>query len=236
MRAEDWTIYVACTPSSPLKYTSAATLKPMIGHSTSLSEEERQKFADAGYLFDSRLSDLNPWWAELTCIDHVVHHATEPFLGIAQYRRPWNEDALAPSKEHVLYVTESAYYADGIAAQCRAGHKAFDAIALTIEAARDTSSYPFTEQDLETLWAQPYLHGCSMARGPAPAFKRAMTILLEAVEPIWERNKEQLMAIEGYDRRSIAFIAERLMTGIILYRDKLLPGIEVMTAPIGYVP
>jgi hypothetical protein len=235
MRAEDWTIYVACTPSLPLKYTSTATLKPMIGHSVSLSDEDRQGFADAGYLFDGRLSALNPWWAELTCIDHVVHHATEPFLGIAQYRRPWKDEALAPSDEHVLYVTEPAHFAGGIGAQCRAGHRAFDAIALTMDAARHTSSYPFTEQDLDALWAQPYFHGCSMARGPAPVFKRAMTILLEAVDPIWERNKEQLMAIEGYDRRSIAFIAERLMTGIILCRDKLLPGIEVMTAPIGYV-
>ena len=44
------------------------------------------------------------------------------------------------------------------------------------------------------------------------------------------------MNIEGYDKRAIAFIAERVMSGMVLYRDSLLPKMEIATAPIGFIP
>ena len=236
MQPKDWTIYVACTPTLLLKYQSEAALKPMIGHSVVLSEEEKQKFSEAGYGFDGALSCLNPWWAELTCIEEVIRNANEPFIGIAQYRRPWMECALAPSREDVLYVTEPALFGQGVGSQMQQGHQSFDGVALIMDAAKNVSGFPFTEDELQMLWTQPYFHGCSMARGPNEQFKTVMTVLLEAMMPIWERNKDFLMSIEGYDKRSIAFMAERLMTGLILYREKFFPSIEIMTAPIGYVP
>ena len=53
--------------------------------------------------------------------------------------------------------------------------------------------------------------------------------------PIWEENKESLLQIKGYDKRAIAFIAERLITGMVLYRDRLFPGMNIATAPIGFI-
>lgn len=235
MKAEDWTIYVACTPTLLLKYQSEAVLKPMIGHSVVLSDEEKQSFSGLGYEFDGALSCLNPWWAELTCIEEIIRSADEPFIGIAQYRRPWTESALAPSREDVLYVTEPALFGQGVGNQLRQGHQSFDGVSLVMDAAKNVPGFPFNEDELDKLWSQPYFHGCSMARGPNKEFKTVMAVLFDAMMPIWDRNKDFLMSIEGYDRRSIAFIAERLMTGLILYRDKFFPSIEIMTAPIGYV-
>jgi hypothetical protein len=53
--------------------------------------------------------------------------------------------------------------------------------------------------------------------------------------PIWENNKEVFLQIQGYDKRALAFIAERLITGMVLYRDQLFPGMKIATAPIGFI-
>ena len=53
--------------------------------------------------------------------------------------------------------------------------------------------------------------------------------------PIWEENKSAFLKIEGYDKRAIAFIAERLITGMVLYRDKLFPEMNIATTPIGFI-
>ena len=77
--------------------------------------------------------------------------------------------------------------------------------------------------------------GCNMARGPRGAYRLFMATLFDALFPIWEANKKALLQIEGYDKRAIAFIAERLITGMVLYRDKLFPGMNIATAPIGFI-
>jgi hypothetical protein len=52
--------------------------------------------------------------------------------------------------------------------------------------------------------------------------------------PIWHNNSDQIKAITGYDQRAIAFIAERMMTAIILHREKIF-DFEIMTAPIEFI-
>mgnify|MGYP001099370538 FL=1 len=74
-----------------------------------------------------------------------------------------------------------------------------------------------------------------MARGPRSQYQKFMTTLFDALMPIWEDNKESFLKIEGYDKRAIAFIAERLITGLVLYRDKLFPGMNIATAPISFI-
>ena len=75
-----------------------------------------------------------------------------------------------------------------------------------------------------------------MARGASTHYKQFMGALLAALEPIWKKHKEQFLCIEGYDKRALAFIAERLITGMVLYREKLFPSMNIATAPIGFVP
>ena len=77
--------------------------------------------------------------------------------------------------------------------------------------------------------------GCNMARGPQEHYRFFMTTLRKALFPIWENNKEVFLRIQGYDKRALAFIAERLITGMVLYRDQLFPGMKIATAPIGFV-
>jgi hypothetical protein len=62
-----------------------------------------------------------------------------------------------------------------------------------------------------------------------------METLFTCLSPIWSRYKERVLSIDGYDKRALAFIAERLITGLVLYRDKFFPNMKIETAPIGFI-
>jgi hypothetical protein len=63
-----------------------------------------------------------------------------------------------------------------------------------------------------------------------------MTVLFDALFPIWDRHQDHFMTIDGYDTRAIAFIAERVMTAMVLHRERLFPGMKIETAPIRFIP
>jgi hypothetical protein len=62
-----------------------------------------------------------------------------------------------------------------------------------------------------------------------------MSALFVALDPIWHKHEKHFLSIEGYDKRALAFMAERIITGMVLYRDKLFPGMNIATAPIGFI-
>jgi hypothetical protein len=134
----------------------------------------------------------------------------------------------------VLYVPEPAVFTCTLEQQFYGGHSEFDAPAITRELA-DTGAWAFTREEIDKLWAQNLFIGCNMARGPKQHYKQFMTTLFVCLLPIWEKHKEHFLSIEGYDKRALAFIAERLLTGLVLYRDKFFPGMTIETAPIGFI-
>jgi hypothetical protein len=73
-----------------------------------------------------------------------------------------------------------------------------------------------------------------MARGPRNLFDKYCSVVFETLMPLWEENKEHCMGLTGYQQRSIAFAAERLITAIILNSEYFFgPGLA-KEAPIGF--
>jgi hypothetical protein len=236
MQPSDLTIYAVSLHGSPIRYTTEARLVPMCAHAVTLEAEKRKQLVSDGWWFDDygeNISHLNPWFGELTAIFGIVHYDTSEFVGNAQYRRRWREQALAPSSDNVLYVPEPAVFGVSLAEQMAQGHTSFDGAAMMLEAAT-TIDFPLTVQDIEKVLRQNYFYGCLMARGPSQEYKHFMSILLQCMAPIWHNNSDKIMALQGYDRRAIAFMAERMMTAIILCREKLF-DFEIMTAPIEFI-
>ena len=133
-----------------------------------------------------------------------------------------------------MYVPEFATFGCSLEQQFYGGHSAFDAPLITRTLA-DTGQWLFSREEIDKLWKQNLFIGCNMARGPRSQYQKFMTTLFDALMPIWEDNKESFLKIEGYDKRAIAFIAERLITGMVLYRDKLFPEMKIATAPIRFI-
>lgn len=209
-----------------------------MGGACKLASGEREDLREKGYVFDdegqSFLSPLNPQLGELSCIQWIVNNAKQLNIGNAQYRRNWIEPGNEWYDDNTLYVPEFATFSCSLEQQFYGGHSSFDAPLITRTLA-DTGQWLFSREQIDKLWKQNLFIGCNMARGPRSQYQKFMTTLFDALMPIWENHKESFLKIEGYDKRAIAFIAERLITGMVLYRDKLFPEMNIATAPIGFI-
>jgi hypothetical protein len=208
-----------------------------MGGSHALTQEEREQLRSNGYVFDDEnamLSLFNDRWGELSCVHWMLNNAMEANLGNAQYRRNWIEPGNDWYCPETLYFPEPAQFSCTLEQQFYGGHSSFDGPAITRKLA-DGGQWLFSREEIDKIWAQSSFIGCNMARGPRQSYFQFMTTLFSALFPIWEENKEHFLSIEGYDKRAIAFIAERLITGMVLCRDRILPGVKIATAPIGFV-
>lgn len=233
----DSTIYAVCIPGEKVRYQSKSRIVPIMGGSYKLSIDERKQLQKEGYVFDDEnglLSKLNYQWGELSCISWIIANAQEQNIGNAQYRRNWVEPDNDWYNPSTLYVPESAEFSCNLEQQFYGGHSQFDAPAITRELA-DSGQWLFSRAEIDFVWEQSSFIGCNMARGSQQNYKQFMTILFSALAPIWQQHKSHFLSIEGYDKRAIAFIAERLITGMVLCRDRLLPGITISTAPISFI-
>jgi hypothetical protein len=237
MEMADSTIYAVCIPGEKVRYTAKSSIIPIMGGSHALSKEERESLRAEGYAFDDEnavLSPLNDRWGELSCVHWMINNAKENNIGNAQYRRNWLEPKDQWYCPETLYIPEPAQFSCTLEQQFYGGHSAFDAPAITRKLA-DEGKWIFTREEIDKIWAQSSFVGCNMARGPRQSYLRFMTTLFAGLAPIWRENKEHFLSIEGYDKRAIAFIAERLITGMVLCRDRILPGVKIATAPIGFI-
>lgn len=238
MKPSDSTIYVVCIPGEKIRYESQSCLQPIMGGSHFIVNAERDVLRKHGYVFDDEngfLSPLNRRWGELSCVQWMLLNANEKNIGNAQYRRNWIEPISEWYDENTLYVPEPAVFSCSLEQQFYGGHSAFDAPKITRELA-DRGKWLFTREEIDKVWEQNLFIGCNMARGPLQHYRQFFTTLFNGLVPIWEEHKEHFLSIEGYDKRAIAFIAERLITGLVLYREKFFPGMEIKTAPIGFIP
>jgi hypothetical protein len=237
MKPSDYTIYAVCIQNEKVRYEAQSKIIPIMGGACNIVDAERRALRKQGYMFDDEgafISSLNRRWGELSCVHWMLLNAEEANIGNAQYRRNWIEPKSGWYAEDVLYVPEPAVFSCTLEQQFYGGHSEFDAPAITRELA-DTGAWVFTREEIDKLWAQNLFIGCNMARGPKQHYKQFMTTLFVCLLPIWEKHKEHFLSIEGYDKRALAFIAERLLTGLVLYRDKFFPGMNIETAPIGFI-
>lgn len=237
MRAEDCTIYAVCLPDQGVRYTARSRIIPILGGAHAIDDVQRNALRSQGYVFDDEQAFLSPFnsrWGELSCIHWMILNANQENIGNAQYRRNWVEPDNQWYDEQTLYVPEPASFSCSLEQQFYGGHSAFDAPTITRELA-SSGSWVFSLDEIDELWKQNQFIGCNMARGPKHAYKQFMAVLFVALLPIWEKHREHFLSIEGYDKRALAFIAERLLTGLVLCRDRILPGIEIATAPIGFI-
>jgi hypothetical protein len=233
----DSTIYAVCIAGEKVRYTAKSRIVPIMGGSYALTDDEREKLRLEGYVFDDEnafLSGLNSRCGELSCVHWMIRNANEENIGNAQYRRNWIEPQGEWYCPETLYLPEPAQFSCTLEQQFYGGHSAFNAPAITRELA-DTKEWLFSREEIDQIWAQSLFIGCNMARGPRQSYKQFMGILLSALGPIWLKHKEHFRSIDGYDKRAIAFIAERLITGMVLCRDRILPGVKIATAPIGFI-
>ena len=58
----------------------------------------------------------------------------------------------------------------------------------------------------------------------------------KAIWPIWEDNHDEIKQLSGYDQRAMAFLSERLLSGIILFRKNFFEDMPILCAPMCFIP
>lgn len=237
MQPDKWKIYAARLKNQSISYSSPSSTLPIVVNAHSLIAKERNALKKEGCLFDDEgknISSLNPYFCELTSIYWAINNSEEEYLGSAHYRRKWSDDGIVHSEPGVLYVSDPSFFNCSMAQQFLDGHAGFDAPGITIGLA-ERGLIPFSPSQLKAVWEHNVLHGSQMARGPKECYRRFMNLAFDCLWPFWEENKEEIMATEGYNRRMVGFVGERMMTALILCRDSFF-DFPIATSRIEFKP
>lgn len=229
------TLYCCCINHKPARFTTSVPMVQIIAGAGYVSDRDRDVQKEEGFIFDDEgenISFLNPWFGDLTVLYWVWKNAKEEHLGVCQYRRPWDEQDLISSEEGVLYVPPPAFFGS-IEQQYMDCHSVFNAPLFTRELAKQ-GKLPLSFEMIDEAWKQPLFHGCNMARGPKELFDKYCELVFATVGPLWDEQKQLCGTIMGYQQRSIAFTAERLITAIILNSDYFFGPGKVKQAQIGF--
>lgn len=236
MEAKDWTIYAARLPGQNMLYDSACTLVPVVVNSHGLSEEDKKKVHDNGEVLDSEginISTLNPYLCELTAIYWSIFNSKADYIGSAHYRRKWRDSGLASSKEDVLYVPPPLTLHCSLKKQFIESHGGIDGHAISREVAAK-QNLALSPEDLDEVWNQNQFYCCLMARGPREIYKKFMNILFEMVFAIFiNYPPKELDRLGPYNKRLVAFIAERMLTALVLNKERLF-GFPIKISPIDF--
>lgn len=229
------TLYCCCIADQPPRFTSAnSTIVPVLGGAALCSDAE--KYKKMGWELDDEgqnLSMLNDIFGDLTVLYWAWKNKNDSHLGVCQYRRPWNDDEVGNSEEDVLYVPPPAVFGS-VRRQYEDCHSIFPAYQISMDLA-NRGRIPLTPEMVDYTWNQHLFHGCNMARGPKYLFDKYVSLVFETMVPFYIENNQLCQSLQGYQRRSIAFTAERMITALLLHRDHFFGHGKVKEANIGFI-
>ncbi len=229
-------LYCCCIDQHPPRFSSMVPMTPVIAGATYLSDDRRLSCEQQGFGMDDtgkNISCLNPWFGDLTLLYWAWMNSSEDYLGVCQYRRPWVEEDLLTGEAEVLYVPPPAVFSS-VEQQYMDCHSIFNAPLFSRELAKQ-GRIPLTHEMVDKTWRQQKFYGCNMARGPKALFDKYCALVFETMMPLWEEHQELCQSFSGYQQRSIAFTAERLITAIILNSEYFFGPGKVKEARIDFI-
>lgn len=211
--AKDIVLYAVCLENSHVRFKSSARVVPFYG--------------DQG-----EHADVNPYWGELSCMYSLWNECTDPFFGIVNYRRNWEERFLNEAEDDTLYIPRPVTFPFSVQKQFSQGHgQGLDeTVELSLELARK-KRIPFTEEMLLQMWNQPKFFETLQVMGPNEAMHTYFDVVFDILLPIWEEGKDYFMSRTGYNRRGPAFLMERLLTAVFLNKEHFFGKQKIKEIP-----
>jgi hypothetical protein len=208
--------------------------------SYNISDDYRAKLASKGFLFDDtgdNISHLNKWFADLTGLYWVWKNTDDEILGINQYRRAWNNDSIRNLvfKNNTIYITPLFRFNNSTYDQFVESHTEMGLKILREAAERKVIH--ITPDMVDDLKRIDFLSSCYMMITTRDLFDEVCKLLFDVVLELYHGTKYALPFIQ-YDKvwntdqtRMIAFLAERIMTLILMHKKYYLktnPDIEIL--------
>lgn len=214
-------LYCCCLVDKPRRYGDQGGIgTQVLAGAASHNHNLRHSLIDQGWLMDDEgenMSALNSIWGDLTVLYWAWKQAKDEPWGVCQYRRKWSDGELVNARRDCIYVTHPLQLIEGsVRRQYDLHHGIFPAYEISMSLA-NAGKLPLSVEQLQYAWDQDILYAYNMARGNAKLMNILCELIFETMDAIWQSSREQCEALQGYQRRSIAFTAERLMTAILLH-------------------
>jgi len=213
LKPEDVTLYAVCMKNSPLRFDSRAKLVSFYGD-------------------EGEHADVNPYWAELSCMYSLWNNCSASFFGIVNYRRNWEEAVLSSLEDDTLYIPRHVTFPFSIRKQFSQGHGGGldDTVEFSLELARQ-GRIPFTEEMLQEAWNQPKFFETLLVMGPNDVMHSFFDLVFDILLPIWEEHLDYFLERTGYNKRGPAFMMERLLTAVYLNKEYFFGSQKVVECP-----
>lgn len=216
-------LYCGCLVNSPPRYqVENGTLLPILAGAALCNESTKIALKQKQWLMDDdgiNISAVNQIWGDLTFLYWAWMNRSDDYWGVCHYRRKWNEDDLRESLASRLYVTQPVKLCENnMRKQYEAYHGVFPGYDLSIALAK-AGKLPVSEKMLDDAWNQDLIYSCNMARGPKHLMNHFCELMFEMMIPVYSEAFKLCHSMSGYQRRSIAFVAERLITSVLLNAD-----------------
>ena len=211
--AKDVVLYAVCLENSHVRFETSARLVSFYG--------------DQG-----EHADVNPYWGELSCMYHLWNNCTNPFFGIVNYRRNWEERYLSELEDDTLYIPRHVTFPFSVQQQFSQGHGGGldETVNLSLELARN-KSIPLTEEMLLEMWNQPKFYETLLVMGPNDVMQKYFDLVFDILLPIWEEGLEYFLDRGGYNKRGPAFLMERLLTAVFLNKEHFFGKQKIKELP-----
>lgn len=176
--------------------------------------------------------DMNPYWSELTCMEWMQQNCEQDFIGVANYRRCFTDEALSNSEDDVLYVPERFYLPMPISEHWYGCHAPTYQIPNQTLALAKKHKLPIPADILEEFWNGKRLHPILMHYGNKDLVKRFTGLLFSCMMPIWEAYKDEYEHLEGYPQRWLGYLTERIQSCLIINKDYFFGNLKIKEAPM----
>ena len=196
-----------------------------------LSEKERKRLKGKKYVFDDtgeNISKLNNILGDLTATYWIWKNSTCDVVGTSQYRRFWDDSIeFINFDEKTLYV-QDPFILDNTLRNQYIGAHGKTGLQLLDELATN-NKIRLTPAMLEKTYSLRYIYSCNMFIAHKPLYDRFCEVLFEIVFELYNTYKETIDKLDPYNRRLPAFVAERVVTALIVNREHFFPDMKIET-------
>jgi hypothetical protein len=226
----DIAIYCVCFPKhEPLEHKKYQ--KNIMCNAVNISDEYRQDLVKRDFLFDDagdNISELNQILGDLTATYWIWKNSKVDFIGTSQYRRFWDDNIdNIKYEENTLYMSEPICFKRTLREQYISSHGILG-ISILDDLSR-AKKIPLTQNMLERTYSQNYLNSCNMFIAHRVTYNKFCELLFEIVFEIYETYGDTINELNAYNRRTPAFLAERIITALIINKEYFFPELNIVT-------
>lgn len=228
------TLYCNCFNGYENRMTQFDQRNLMCG-AQGLRRDYRADLAARGFVFDDtgdNISTLNKYLGDLTGLYWVWKNTDDPVVGTNQYRRMWDNHQVQTMNydPQTLYVLQRIDFDESVYDQYTRHHGQFGMDLLS--QAQSRIDLPNVE-DLRTL---RYLHCNNMFMAGRDVFNQVCDRLFPIVFDLFDQIKYIVHTAPASQTRTVAFLAERILTLMFVRPDYYFPGVRVQEVGWSFDP